>query len=359
MTLTSQLPRHGFQSELVAGSVGEREGTMPGAASHVNYWIPALRRELNPIRDLRAGLALTLIAHRRRPTIMHTHQAKAGTLGRVAASRARVPILIHTYHGHVLEGYFSSPLNMAFLEVERRLAEQTDVLIAVSSLIRDELLALGVGEPGQWRVVPVGLDLANLMTNGIDKVSARAALELPLERPLVGIVGRLAPIKDLETYLAACVEMAKADAKVNFVVAGDGPMRLHLEREAKRLLGDRIRFLGWCENLPALYSALDVVVLTSRNEGTPVALIEASASGLPVVGTRVGGVPDVIRYEQTGFLVEARDSSGIAERVVSLLEDPDYAARLGSAGRQHVKDRYSAQRLVDDVAALYTELLSR
>lgn len=352
LTLTRELGNHGFESELASGLIGKREGTIQAPPSMVHYSIPSLRRELNPLVDAKAALELSRLVRRRRPTVVHTHQAKAGTLGRAAAGRAGVPLIIHTYHGHVLDGYFSGAANRAFIEIERRLAHRTDVLIAVSSIIRDELLNLGIGEPEQWQVIPVGLELRHLTHNLPMKADARRSLGLPARGLLVGIVGRLAPVKDLPTFISASAQIAKADPTITYVVAGDGPLRSEVEREAKSLLGDKILFLGWEDNLSSLYSALDVVVLTSRNEGTPVALIEAAAAGLPVVGTEVGGVPDVIVNGRTGFLVQAKDSAATAECVLKL-RDAGLRKRLGEAGRLHVQHRFAASRLVEDIAKLY------
>lgn len=356
LTLTQELGTHGFESELASGLIGKREGTIDAPPTMVHYSIPSLRRELHPLVDAKAALELSQLVRRRKPTIVHTHQAKAGTLGRDAARRAGVPIIIHTYHGHVLDGYFSGAVNRAFIEIERRLARRTDILIAVSSIVRDELLDLGIGEPDQWRVVPVGLELHHL-THGLPiKAEARKSLGLPARGLLVGIVGRLAPVKDLPTFISASAQIAKADPSIAFVVAGDGPLRSEVEKEAKSLLGDKIRFLGWENDLPSLYSALDIVVLTSRSEGTPVALIEAAAAGLPVVGTEVGGVSDVVVNGRTGFLVHAGDSAATAERVLTL-KDADLRRQLGEAGRLHVQHRFAASRLVEDIAELYRRQL--
>ena len=174
------------------------------------------------------------------------------------------------------------------------LAKRTDALVSVSTRVRDELLALGIGTPGQWRVVPLGLELGDLLRGPAERSASRAALGLPPQDQLVGIVGRLAAIKDHGTFLAMAAKLAAARPDVSFVVAGDGALRESLEATARSLLGTRIRFLGWATDLPVLYGALDVVVLTSRNEGTPVALIEAGAAGRPVVATDVGGVAEVI-----------------------------------------------------------------
>jgi glycosyltransferase involved in cell wall biosynthesis len=284
--------------------------------------------------------------------------AKAGALGRVSAARARVPLVVHTYHGHVLEGYFSRPITRAFLAAERALARRTDILIAVSAAVRDELLGLGIGRPEQWRVVPLGLDLDQLLAGPLDRTTARQRLGLPVDGPAIGIVGRLVPIKDHETFLEASARLATIHPDAIFVVAGDGELRASLEQRARRLLGNRVRFLGWCHDLPALYGALDVVVLTSRNEGTPVALIEAGAASRPVVATSVGGVADVVRESETGLLVAPGDPGAVTEAVSGLLKEPDRAVVIGEGAKAWVQERFSAHRLVVNTASVYEQALA-
>lgn len=356
-TLTQALPSRGFASELIAGTAGKEEGTFHSELTGAEF-LPSLARGVNPLNDSKAYLDLYRLIKFRRPQVVHTHLAKAGALGRLAARKAGVPVVVHTYHGHVLSGYFSAPVSRAFLEVERRLAKHTDVLIAISSAVRDELIDLGVGVPGQWRVVPLGLELGALIEELPDQAQARERLGLPRDRKLVGMVARMVPIKDVPTFIRALRQIAEHDRFVEFVVAGDGPLRKEHESAAKKALGDRVHFLGWVNDLADLYSALDLVVLTSKNEGMGAVLVEASAAGKPVIGTRVGGVPDVVQDEETGFLVPVGDAESIADKVLTLLSDIELAQTLGAQGREFVRERFAAARLVDDIAGLYSELLA-
>jgi glycosyltransferase involved in cell wall biosynthesis len=356
--LSDAMERRGFVTELVYGSVGRGEGELsPAGGNHTR--IPELARRVSPFGDLRAARSVARLVRRRRPDIVHTHLAKAGALGRLAARRAGVPVVVHTYHGHVLEGYFSGPVTATFVAAERRLAMWCDALIAVSAAVRDDLLDLGIGRPDQWRVVPVGLELDDLMAKLPSRDKARRRLGLPDDGPVAGVVGRLVPIKDHVTFLEAAARVAGARPDVSFAVVGDGELRAELERRARGMLGDRIRFLGWVSDLPTLYAALDVVVLTSRNEGTPVSLVEAGAAGKPVVSTGVGGVRDVVRDGVTGLLAPREDAAAVGAAVLRLLNDPSTATRMGAAGRDWVRDRFSAHRLADDLAGLYRECLDR
>ena len=359
MLLTEALPSRGFPSHLLHGSVSPGEGEFDLPLGIPATGIPGLRREIRPADDAKALRHLLGLVRAHSPAVVHTHLAKAGALGRIAARRARVPVIIHTYHGHVLQGYFSSAASRAALVAERRLARLSDALIAVSDAVRDDLVSLGVGRPEQWRVLPLGLDLSELLAPLPDQGAARRAVGLPEAGSVVGVVGRLTAIKDHRTFLEAAARIAQKRPEVTFVVAGDGELREGLEVQAQRLLGDRCRFLGWVMDLPNLYAALDVVVLTSRNEGTPVALIEAGAAARPVVATQVGGVSHVVRDGVTGLLVRPGDPVSIAAQVLRVLEDPGLGRSLGAAGREWVRNRFTIDRLADDLAALYRELLDR
>ena len=356
LMLHRELPRRGYTCELVSGAPQREEGAFPPPAERYTL-VDSLRRETDFLADARAVRTLTGLMRRFQPDILHTHTTTAGGLGRIAARRAKVPILVHTFHGHVLSGYLSSPQTKALVVAERFLARRTDVLLSVSHRVRDELLALGIGREEQWRVVPLGLELGDLLAGPAPSAPARAALGLPATGPLVGIVGRLVAIKDHETFLAMASRVAGEHPEAVFVIAGDGDLRPALEARARQLLGERVRFLGWVTDLPVLYGALDVAVLTSRNEGTPVALIEAGAAARPAVATDVGGVAEVVRDTETGFVVPAGDAAGLAAKVTLLLDNPQSGAAMGRAARDWVRSRFAAERLVEDLTALYAELL--
>jgi glycosyltransferase involved in cell wall biosynthesis len=358
LLLTRELQQErGFNSELVSGVEGPGEGAFPPPKEHY-VRIPTLERAVRPFADAGAYRSLARLMRAAKPHVVHTHMAKAGALGRVAAKRSGVPVVVHTFHGHVLRGYWSSPLSKAFVAIERVLARQTDALIAVSAAIRDELLSFGIGNPSQWHVIPVGLELDHLMKDLPPARWARQRLGLPEQGPLIGIVGRLVPIKDHETFLDAAAIVARAYPDATFVVAGDGTSRGMLEAKARARLGSRLEFLGWVEDLPLLYGALDVVAVTSRNEGTPVALIEAGAAGRPVVATRVGGVPDVVRDGATGLLTLPGEPHAVAAALITLLDHPERARSMGASARTWIAQRFTAERLVRDIIELYDRLLA-
>jgi len=355
LALTGALRELGHETLLAFGVPEPGEGELD-LDDEPAMRIAGLRRALDPASDQRAITELTRLIARYQPDVVHTHMSKAGALGRSAARRQKVSTVVHTFHGHVLEGYFASPANAAFMIAERRLAKRTDALIAVSAATRDELLEAGIGRPEQWRVLPVALDLEPIARSTISPAQARRALDLPAGVPLVGIVGRLVPIKNHVLFLEAARRVLERIPAATFVIAGDGELRSLLEVEAESL-GGRVRFLGWVSDLPTLYAALDVVVLTSLNEGTPVALIEAAAAGRAVVATDVGGVAEVV--EDGGYLVPSGDERALADAIEALIGDPDLRIRLGRAGRDGVVERYAAERVGASTAGLYLDLMGR
>jgi glycosyltransferase involved in cell wall biosynthesis len=369
MALTDRLTACGYETTLVHGRLGAGEGDMSDLAAPAADLrrLRALRREVAPLHDAVALVQLVDLMRDLRPAIVHTHMAKAGTLGRLAAAiynrtagrRARARV-VHTYHGHVLEGYFSPAKTRLFTAIERRLAAITDRIIAISPRIERELVdEHAIGHRDQYRVVPLGFDLDRFAA--IDEAArraARAALGVGPEAHVVATVGRLTAIKQHALFLETARRVADADRSAIFLVAGDGELRTALEEAARTAgIADRIRFLGWRRDLETIYGGCDVFLLTSRNEGTPVALIEALAAGVPGVSTDVGGVADVLDGERAGRLAPFGDADTLAAHVVTLLGDPGLRRRLGETGRRSVLARYAIDRLVRDVDAVYREVL--
>lgn len=357
--LHERLDRRRFQSTLVTGTEAPGEGNyleLHGRTADLEV-IPALGREIQPLRDLQTLWRLVSLMRRVKPHVVHTHTAKAGAVGRAAALLAGVPVVVHTYHGHVLRGYFSPAKSAVYRAIERGLAHHTDRLLAVTTRVRDELLALGVGEAAQYRAVPLGFDLAPLLVADQRRGELRAELGLG-DAPLVGIVARLVPIKAHEVFLAAAVRVRQQRPSAQFLIVGDGELRTSLEEQSAALgLTDAVRFLGWRADIDRLYADLDVVALTSRNEGSPVALIEAMAAGVPVVSTDVGGVADLVEHGVSGLLAPMDDAAGIAGHILTLLGDPAMRHAMGVHGRTKVADTYDAGRLVTDIETLYEDLV--
>jgi len=362
--LHTALRSRGFDTVLVHGTVSpgeaDLEDLLPADRDGV-LKVPELGARIRPLDDLRALAAMTRTVFRERPDVVHTHTAKAGALGRLSAlaynltrRRSRRCLVVHTFHGHVFEGYFGAAGNAALRTSERLLARVTDRIVALSPRQQSALVErFRIAPARRVHVVPLGLDLDAFIDVGAIDGTFRETLGFPRQAFLVGCVGRLVQIKDVGTLIEA-VRIALPEApSLRLAVVGDGPERAALERRVQELgLHERAAFTGWRRDLPAVYAGLDAVALSSRNEGTPVALIEAMASGRPVVATAVGGVPDVVEHERTGLLVPPGDARRFAAALVRLARDPAGSARMAAQARAEV-ERYRFPHLLDAIEALY------
>ncbi len=362
--LAAGLDPQRYRTLLLAGRLGPGEGSFEHLAARSGVdarRVPALRPELSAASDARAVGALVRAMVRFRPQIVHTHTAKAGLVGRLAAHLAPIPtpIVVHTYHGHVLRGYFSERVSSALLVAERRLATWSDVLVGVSEATVAELVELGVAPRDRFRVIPLGLELDRFAAVGpADRAGARAALGVPADARVVSYAGRFAPIKRLDVLVGAVALAARSEPRLVALLAGDGETRGEAERLARDLgVSAHFRFLGFRDDLPLIAAASDAAVLCSDNEGTPVALIEAAAAGLPSVATDVGGVADIVA-PGTGNLVAAGDVPALAFAMLDITADLERSRAMGRQARRHVLTRFAAPRLVDDVDALYRDALA-
>jgi glycosyltransferase involved in cell wall biosynthesis len=362
--LGGRADRERYETLLVHGNVGSGEASLADLAhSHgaQTEEIRSMGPKLHPVADAQALWDLIRIVRRFNPDIIDTHTAKAGVLGRIAAlvSKRSRPIVVHTYHGHVLEGYFGAMRNRVFRMIERSLGRVTDCLIGVSSATVDDLVRLGVAPPERFRVVPVGLDLDRFVdlpaAQGAD---LRAQVGARDDEVLLTAVGRLVPIKRVDVLLRALAIARAAGAPVRLAIVGDGDSRPELEVLARDLeISDAVTFLGYRLDTQPVFAATDVAVLSSDNEGTPFSLIEAAAAGRPAIATAVGGVPDVVGAD-TGILVPRGDPLAFGEAIGRLAADPGLRAAMGARAREHVLSRFTSDRLVRDVDALYRELLA-
>lgn len=361
--LSAGLSPDRFRTALLTGEEDVAEGSMrdlAAAAGVAPIAVPGLGRRLAPHRDLTSLVFLYRFFRRYRPHVVHTHTAKAGAVGRLAAWLARVPIVVHTYHGHVFHGYFSPVATRIFLGIERALARMSDRLLTVSDSVRDELIRYRIAPPQAITVLPLGLDLTPFLAAETMRGTLRAELGISGSVPLVGIVARLVPIKRHEDFLAAVALIVARRPDAVFLIVGDGERRAELAALTARMgLVSSVRFLGWRRDLARIYADLDVTVLTSANEGSPVSLIEAMAAACPVVATAVGGVPDIVEEGVCGRVVPAGDPAAVASAVLALLEDPERRRAMGLAGRTRVHPAFGTPRLVTDMERLYLDLLGQ
>lgn len=364
--LTKGLEERGYSTTLVAGSLARGESSMSFVAEELGvevYPLPQLSREISPLYDTLSVLRLVSLIRRERPHILHTHTAKAGAVGRLAAmlaGDAKPPIIVHTFHGHVLRGYFNPLLTRFFRSLERELAAQTTRLVAVGPEVRDDLVAFGVAPREKFTVIRLGIDLDNRITGGDEhRAELRTLFGVRPETFVVGWIGRMTAIKRVPDILLAFKGLLELGIDARLCLVGDGPDRERVEGRAHELgISRSTLFIGYQRDVAPYYSFFDALLLPSANEGTPVVAIEALASSRPVVATRVGGVPDVVSDGVDGYLVEAGDVGAMSRRLAELAADPELRRTMGETGRERVVRRYRVERLIDDVDALYRELLS-
>jgi glycosyltransferase involved in cell wall biosynthesis len=363
--LTEGLADRGYDTTLVAGSLARGEESMAHVAQTRGARIvtlPNLHREISPLNDLRAMFKLARLIRSERPQILHTHTAKAGAVGRIAAllaGDARPPIIVHTFHGHVLRGYFNPVTTLGFKTLERWLARSTTRLIAVSPEVRDDLVRLGVAPAEKFAVIRLGIELGERVGGGEEaRREMRRQLGVREDAFVVGWVGRMTAVKRTDDVLLAFRELLDRGVDAWLCLVGDGPDRTQLEQRAHELgVVRRCLFVGYQDDVAPYYAAIDALLLPSVNEGTPVSVIEALAAERPAVATRVGGVPDVVRDGVDGYLVDVGDAAALADRLAELANDPAQRDAMGREGRSRVLERYAVDRLVDDIDRLYRELL--
>ena len=384
--LTEGLSAPEFSTTLIAGVVPPGEEDMSYFASERGVepvYIRELSRELS-LKDVVSLFKIFGELRRQKPDIVHTHTAKAGTVGRIAAfvykwltpgsliGRPRRLRVFHTFHGHVFHSYYGKAKTRVFLFIERMLARlATDRIIVISEQQFDEIhKVFGVGRSGQFAVVPLGIDLPQPKPDRNTDV-IRDLLGLDDETFIVGIVGRLTEIKDIPLFLSAAAEVALRDKEhpedMHFVVIGDGHLRSSLENTRSRLgLDDLVSFLGNRDDVDDLLFGLDALALTSRNEGTPLSIIEAMAAGVPVISTSVGGVVDLVggRIEQRegfcvcerGIAVDSRVPSDFANGLIYLAKNEKLREQVAISASRFVTQNYSKNRLVRDIERLYHDV---
>jgi glycosyltransferase involved in cell wall biosynthesis len=360
--LSSELDKNLYESILITGKESPAEGNMYDLARSKGVEplvVEALGREIFFKDDIRALIRLIRLIHTEKPDIIHTHTAKAGTLGRIAAKLTGVPIIIHTFHGHVFHSYFGFFKTKFFLWLERLLAKFTDAIITVGEQQRQEIIRYRIASPEKIISIPLGLDLKPFVHSTADHNELRRELSIPEDTLLVGIVARLVPIKNHVCFLEAARRVVDQFDKVRFLIIGDGELRDVLEQKARDLqIESRVVFMGFQHNLEKIYAGLDIVTLSSFNEGLPVALIEAMAAGKPVISTDVGGVRDLILDGLNGLLVPSNEPQSLADAILYLLRKPERRRMMGAAGRLKAYPVFDKQGLVNNIDKLYQSLLN-
>ncbi len=333
--------------------------------------IPDMQREISPVNDLSVYNKIKQLIKDFKPDIVHTHAAKAGMLGRRAAFSLDIPVIVHTFHGHVFHSYFNPVKTATFIQIERALAKRTSRIIAISEIQKKELSeTYKITTADKISVIPNGFDLDRFGVDSVEKRRLfRERYNIPDNVVAIGIVGRIVPIKNHRFFIEVISKLKqKSSSKVVAVVIGDGELRGETEEYSKKLglkTGSRynqkektdVIFTSWIRDIDRVYSGLDIVALTSKNEGTPVSLIEAQASGKPVVSTDVGGILDVVEPGKSGLLSEENDADKFVSNLLYLIKNPKICDSYGKYGKNIMNNRFGYKRLVSETAVLYEDLL--
>ena len=365
-----------FETILVVGEKEDHEKSAAYLADGLDIkyvTIKGMGRSINPGSDYFAYQELKKLIKSYQPDIVHTHAAKPGALGRLAASSAKVPVVLHTFHGHVFHSYFNSLKSNFYINTERFLARRTDAIVAISDQQKKELVEqfkIGPGE--KFHVVPLGFDLDRFQTNTEEKRKMfRPEFGLEEDTIAIGIIGRLVPVKNHYLFLKAIKHVFdNTQKKVKAFIIGDGETRSDLENMARETgipfstqddphHPHALVFTSWRSDVDVINAGLDIVCLTSFNEGTPVSLIEAQAANKPIVSTRVGGIADIVVENETALLADVQETEKFCAHLLHLVQDDELRWKLGSNSSKHVMERFSYQRLVKDMSQLYYQLLEK
>ncbi|MEI6949493.1 glycosyltransferase [Paraflavisolibacter sp. H34] len=373
--LTKYMPSE-FETLLVVGERESHEKSADfltdrlGIGYHV---IPGMGRSINPTSDFGAYQQLKKLIKDFKPDIVHTHAAKPGTLGRLAASAMNVPAIVHTFHGHVFHSYFNAVKTQFFINTERFLARKSDAIITISDQQKKELVEdFRIAPEKKFRLIRLGLDLDKFQHNQPAKrIQFRKEFGVADDEIAIGIIGRLVPIKNHALFLKGLAHVLQhSSKKVKAFIVGDGETRPDLEAAAKAAgIGfstetdtthpHPLIFTSWRSDVDTITAGLDIITLCSFNEGTPVSLIEAQAANKPIVSTKVGGIQDIVKEGETALLSEIADEATFCQNLLSLVEDDRLRLRLGGNSSQYVMERFSYQRLMNEMSQLYYELLER
>jgi glycosyltransferase involved in cell wall biosynthesis len=339
-----------FNQVLVTGYCDENEADyLETVATDVEaIRVGGLGRSISPMADLRAFFSLVAMIRRERPDVVHTHTAKAGVLGRLATILSGSKALrIHTFHGHLLHGYFAGWKVQLVITIEKFLATKTDVLIAVGNQVKNDLLAAGIGRADQYKVFFPGLPAPA----EIDQKVARRNLGLEADAIYCTFVGRLTQIKRPDRLLDVAAACVARDLDLHFLIAGEGELFESSKARAERE-NLPVTFLGWRSDIDQLFAASDMAILTSDNEGIPLTLIQAAFAGIPIVATKVGSIADIVVDGETGFLT-APQAGAMASALSALVTDEELRFELGSLGKVHAQRYFSLEKSLTDHSSLY------
>lgn len=318
--------------------------------------LPSMVRSIRPIKDFKALLSLVWLIFKEKPDIVHTHSSKAGLLGRVAAKICFIPNIIHTPHGHVFYGHFGVFASRIFLWVEKILSRLTDRMVALTDGEMDDYINLSVCPPEKLSKIHSGVDVKQFMQSNGNMVEKRRSLGLDQNGNVIGFVGWLLPIKGPNYLLKAMEYIWQKYPETAVVFVGKGDLDMDLRTQALQMSANgKVKFLGWREDIDQIMPVFDMLVLPSLNEGMGRVLVEAMAAGKPVVASSVGGIPDLVRHGETGYLVPPADEKALADGIKKLLDDPGKAWEMGQQGKKHCQ-QFSLEAMIKKLDDLYADL---
>ena len=366
-----------FETLLVGGEKDDSEDSSEFIVKNLGLdpiIIPEMKREIDLKNDFEAYRKMVKIIEDFKPDIVHTHASKAGTIGRLAAANMKVPVIIHTFHGHVFHSYFGKLKTVMYKNIERNLARRSSTIIAISEKQKTELCLIHrICKPEKIRVVPLGFDLTRFTENMQDKRSKfRLRYNIANDEIAIGIIGRLVPIKNHKLFIEASkIVLEKTQQKIRLFIIGDGEDRLNIESMARKaeipfidaMTSNAIApltFTSWIQEIDVACAGLDIIALTSLNEGTPVSLIEAQAANKPIVTTNVGGIENVVVEGVTALLSHSKtDPNQFADLLLQLTENKERRDDMSRVGWEHVRNKFHYTRLVRDMTELYYDLLNK
>ena len=363
--LTKFLPKS-YETMLIGGCATstEQDATYILESQGVEYEkLESMSRSIRFFNDLRTFFVLIKLIKSYKPTIVHTHASKAGALGRIAAKIMGVPVIVHTYHGHVFQGYFNPLVTKVVILLERFLGRLSTKIITISPEQQQEIVyKFNIIPVEKTIVIPLGFDLKRFEESQTKRYELRNEHGISDRQRAVAIVGRLAPIKNHRLFIdAAALVLREYPNEFIFYVVGDGELKTEIKSYIENthpIVNKNLVFTSWIADMTTLYPAMDMVCLTSINEGTPVSLIEAQASGVPVISTNVGGVKDIVQANETGVIMEGNTAEELAKHLIQLHLNSSLRMKMSQNARNFVKEKFTYQRLVDDMDRLYKNLLA-
>ncbi len=361
LLVTKLFTNEEYQSYVLSGKIEAYETDMTYLADEYGikpYYIESMSRSIHPIKDIFTIIKMMKIIRQIKPDIVHTHTAKAGFVGRVSAWLCGVPIIVHTFHGNNFRGYFGKMMTLVSISIERWMARISDRIIVISNQQQNELLHFNIVTEKKIRIIPLGFDFSNIIHQSEDKGKFRKQFKIADNQHIIAFIGRLTAIKNPRMFLDIAKELIKSRDDLTFCLIGDGEMKAELEMEIKVAhLTDRIIFTGFIQEMKPIYADIDILLLTSLNEGTPVTIIEAMANRKIVISSLVGGVGDLIEHGKNGFTYQLDNEQLFVKAIHFVVDHPNDFVQVRDNAFKKITNIYSIDNLERNLSSLFHELI--